>query len=198
MKAKKILTCGDVARLCNVDFHTVQRWIEHGQLEAHKHSGRGDHRIHLDDFLEFVATKQTPMPDDFAPNKRRVLVVDDEARMARSIKRVLKRAGYDVRVATDGLKAGTYLGTFTPALVTLDLQMPGFAGYDVLSFIRQTAGLEQVRVLIVSGLNDANLERALAAGADAVLPKPFENEELIKAVGKLLDPQWQPDDALSV
>ena len=187
MKAKKVLTSGEVARLCNVNFRTVLRWIERGQLAAYKLPGRGDNRIRMEDFLEFVAANQMPVPEEFRPNNQRILVVDDEAHMARSIKRALKREGYEVKTASDGFRAGTFLGTFTPAVVTLDLQMPGLTGFDVLSFIRQTSGLEEVRILVVSGLDDANLNRAMAEGADDVLSKPFSNENLISKVKDLMD-----------
>jgi two-component system response regulator VicR len=187
MKAKNVLTSGEIARLCNVNFRTVLRWIERGDLPAYKLPGRGDNRIRRDDFLEFVSANQMPLPEEFQPDTRRVLVVDDEAHMARSIRRVLKNEGFEVQTASDGFRAGTYLGTFAPAVVTLDLQMPGLSGFDVLSFIRQTAGLDKIRILVVSGLDDAHLQKALAEGADAVLQKPFTNEELVAKVNILMD-----------
>jgi excisionase family DNA binding protein len=187
MKAKKVLTSGEVAKLCNVNFRTVLRWIERGELAAYKLPGRGDNRIRMEDFLEFLSTSQMPVPEGFGPDKQKVLVVDDEAHMARSIRRVLVREGFEVKTASDGFRAGTYLGTFAPSVVTLDLQMPGLSGFDVLSFIRQTAGLEKIRILVVSGLDDSNLDRALAEGADAALKKPFENTELVDKVKDLMD-----------
>ncbi|MFK7818672.1 MAG: response regulator [Planctomycetaceae bacterium] len=187
MKAKKVLTSGEVARLCNVNFRTVLRWIERGELAAYKLPGRGDNRIRMEDFLEFVAVNQMPVPEEFHPQQHRVLVVDDEAHMARSIRRVLVREGFEVKIASDGFRAGTYLGTFAPSVVTLDLQMPGLTGFDVLSFIRQTSGLEKVRILVVSGMDDGDLDRALAEGADATLTKPFCNEELTAKVRELMD-----------
>ncbi|MEZ6060791.1 MAG: response regulator [Planctomycetaceae bacterium] len=187
MNARNVLTSGEVAKLCNVNFRTVLRWIERGALPAYKLPGRGDNRIRTQDFLDFLASHQMPVPEQFRPNSKRILVVDDEAHMARSIRRVLKNEGYDVKTAEDGFRAGTLLGTFAPALVTLDLQMPGLSGFDVMSFIRQTPGLEQVRIVVISGLDSRRLERALEDGADAVLPKPFDNAELIEIVNHLVD-----------
>lgn len=186
MKATKVLTSGDVAKLCNVNFRTVLRWIERGDLSAYKLPGRGDSRIRIDDFLEFLADHQMPVPEGFHPDQRKVLVVDDEAHMARSIRRVLMKEKYEVKIANDGFRAGTYLGTFAPSVVTLDLQMPGLSGFDVLSFIRQTSGLEKVRILVVSGLDEDALKEALSAGADDYLAKPFRNEELAAKVNSLM------------
>lgn len=187
MKAKQVLTSGEVAKLCNVNFRTVLRWIERGELQAYKLPGRGDNRIRMEDFLDFVAVHQLPVPVEYRPNRRRILVVDDEAHMARSIRRALRKSNFDVKIADDGFRAGTYLGTFAPALITLDLQMPGLTGYDVLSFIRQTEELSSVKILVVSGLDDTALKLALAEGADDVLQKPFDNEDLINKVNILLD-----------
>ncbi|MCA9047336.1 MAG: response regulator [Planctomycetaceae bacterium] len=189
MKPKQVLTSGEIAKICNVHFRTVLRWIERGELPAYKLPGRGDNRVRMEDFLDFVAAHQLPVPAEFRPHGRRVLVVDDEPHMARSIRRVLKNEGFDVKIAADGFRAGTYLGTFAPALVTLDLQMPGLTGYDVLSFIRQTEELCRVRILVISGMDEDNLKMALAEGADAVLAKPFDNEELLQKVNELLMPR---------
>lgn len=195
MKAKKVLTSGEVARLCNVNFRTVLRWIERGDLAAYKLPGRGDNRVRREDFLEFVAKNQMPVPEEFREEEQRVLVVDDEAHMAQSIRRALVREGYKVKIASDGFRAGTYLGTFAPKVVTLDLQMPGLTGFDVLSFIRQTSGLEKVRILVVSGLDDSNLARALDEGADATLAKPFCNTDLTAKVKELMHAGQHPANA---
>ncbi|MCA9084389.1 MAG: response regulator [Planctomycetaceae bacterium] len=186
MKPKQVLTSGEVAKLCNVNFRTVLRWIERGDLPAYKLPGRGDNRIRVEDFMEFVSAHQLPVPPEFVPNRRRVLVIDDEAHMARSIRRVLKNQGFECKIANDGFRAGTYLGTYAPALVTLDLQMPGLTGYDVLSFIRQTEELRRIRILVISGMDEASLRTAIDEGADAVLAKPFENSDLIAKVNELL------------
>jgi two-component system, OmpR family, response regulator VicR len=186
MKAEKVLTSGEVGKLCNVNFRTVLRWIERGELSAYKLPGRGDSRIRIDDFLDFLVAHQMPIPEALRPDERKVLVVDDEAHMARSIRRVLRREEYDVKIASDGFRAGTYLGTFAPSVVTLDLQMPGLSGFDVLSFIRQTSGLEKVRILVVSGLDEQRLKQTLSAGADDYLAKPFRNEDLVAKVNSLM------------
>ncbi|MEZ6042003.1 MAG: response regulator [Planctomycetaceae bacterium] len=186
MRKKQVLTSGEVAKLCNVNFRTVLRWIERGELPAYKLPGRGDNRIRVDDFIEFASQHHMPVPAEFQPMPRHALVVDDEPHMARSIRRILTREGFDVKVAADGFRAGVYLGTYRPAIVTLDLQMPGLSGFDVLSFVRQMSGKEQVRILVVSGMDNASLDRAMTAGADAVLPKPFDNDQLIEKVRELL------------
>ena len=57
MSMQRVLTTGEVARFCGVNFRTVLRWIERGQLVAYRLPGRGDHRIKMDDFLAFMAER---------------------------------------------------------------------------------------------------------------------------------------------
>ena len=73
-----------------------------------------------------------------------------------------------------------------PALITLDLRMPGLNGYEVLKFIRHTPEVAATKVLVISALDAPSLQRALDEGADAVLSKPFDNDELLAVVNRLI------------
>lgn len=182
----QVLTTGEAAKYCGVNFRTVIRWIERGRLKAYKLPGRGDHRIQTQDFVVFLRENQMPVPPELMGSNNRVLVIEDQPEMAAAIKRTLKRAGYDVEVAKDGFVAGAMLMRHDPALVTLDLKMPGIDGYQVLTFIRDHEAHNQVKVLVVSAETREGLDRALATGADAVLPKPFDNSELLEQVAALI------------
>ncbi|MFH1571180.1 MAG: response regulator [Gemmatimonadota bacterium] len=186
---KRALTTGEVAGYLGVNFRTVIRWIERGHLRAYKLPGRGDNRVTVEDFLDFLRRNQMPVPPELQPEPdpaaRRVLVVEDEPAMAQAIERVLRQAGFEVRVAHDGFAAGALFSILAPAVVTLDLRMPGMHGTDVLRFLRQTDGLQATRVLVVSALPRAELEAAVAAGADDYLEKPFTNQELLAKVRRL-------------
>ena len=186
MDRQKTLTTGEIGRHCGVHFRTVLRWIEQGRLKAFKLPGpRGDHRVLLADFMAFLGENNMPVPEELRQEARGVLVVEDERNMAAAIERTLRRAGFEVRTARDGLQAGVLLQSFMPAVMTLDLRMPGLDGHEVLRFIRQRPELSQVRVLVVSAMPREELERARAAGADDVLEKPFSPQELADKVTSL-------------
>ncbi len=189
MSEPKALTTGEAAKYCGVSFRTVIRWIEKGRLEAFKLPGRGDNRIPVDKFIAFLKDNNMPVPGELLSgvSNRRVLVVEDQPEMAAAIRRVLRRADYEVFVAEDGFTAGAQVAELKPAVVTLDLKMPGIDGYKVLGYIRENEDLKNTRVLVVSAELEANLQRALDEGADDVLPKPFEAEELLARVAALMN-----------
>ncbi|WP_333608454.1 response regulator [Arsukibacterium sp.] len=192
----KTLKPGEIATYCDVHHRTVSRWIANGQLKGHKLPGRGNYRVLLDDFLLFLHKQNMPLPEAFEsydkPNKGElqhqcsILIIDDESAYRQAIRRILQPEGYSIMMANDGFQAGLLIMQHKPDLITLDLAMPGLDGFEVLSFIREQPELSKVKVLVISGMDRAQLAKAQQVGADAVLSKPFENNELIQLVNSLL------------
>ena len=180
------LTTGQIAKYCGVNFRTVIRWIERGQLKAFKLPGRGDNRIEVRHFLEFLNEHEMPMPQDFATMPLRAVVVDDDLLMAKRIERSLQGVGFEVRIAEDGFRAGALMGTFLPSLMTLDLHMPGIGGIEVLQFVRSAGPFKHTKVLVVSAMPADQLDQAIEAGADDVLAKPFTAEQLVEKAKALV------------
>lgn len=186
MKNKqKVLTTGEAARYCGVNFRTIIRWIEKGYLEAYKLPGRGDNRIPAASLIAFLSKNNMPIPEELAPVNKRVLIVEDQAEMASAISRTLKRNGYETKIAKNGFEAGDKLNSFDPFLMTLDIQMPGLSGLDVLAFTQSEARFQNLKIIVISAKNQDQLDLALQMGANAVLSKPFKNELLISTVESL-------------
>jgi len=182
----KTLSTGDIAKLCDVNLRTVIRWIERGSLKGFKLPGRGNNRVRIEDFMSFLIEHDIPIPAELQEDNNKVLVVDDEPAIARAIQRVLRTHSLVANIAADGFQAGTMLMKERPLIVTLDLSMPGLSGYDVLSFVRETPEIAGTKILVISALGTDALQKALDLGADAVLNKPFENQELVDAINLLL------------
>ncbi|VAW87402.1 hypothetical protein MNBD_GAMMA18-74 [hydrothermal vent metagenome] len=182
---KKNLTTGDIANYCDVHVRTVIRWIERGKLKAYQLPGRGDNRVKLEDFLAFLDTHGMPVPEELQPANHRVLIVDDDERTAKAIQRTLQHAKFETLIAHSGFEAGALLNEFKPAVMTLDLQMPGMNGFEVLKFVGESANWQRLKIVVISGLSRRELDKALDSGADAVLEKPLNDDHLIDTVSDL-------------
>jgi CheY-like chemotaxis protein len=116
---------------------------------------------------------------------RRVLIVDDSRAIIAILRRVVQEAGgsgVEVRGATNGQEALDLVDSFSPDLIITDWHMPGVTGIEMLQTLRQT-GHAQVRVGFVTAENSpSRLAEARSNGADFVVTKPFQDEELLKAV----------------
>lgn len=187
-KQQRVLTSGEVAKYCSVHLRTVIRWIQQGDLKAYKLPGRGNNRIEEKDFLAFLTSNGMPIPDEFQVSKPRILIVDDEKDMAKSIQRVLRKEDYDIYMAHDGFEAGAQLGILKPQLMTLDLSMPKMNGFSVLKFVRNQSEFDNLKIVVISALDNNQLKKAEKAGANASLSKPFDNQTLINTVKQLLEP----------
>ncbi len=107
-----------------------------------------------------------------------VLIVDDEVALAEVYAVILREAGFEPQLLHHGKSASTRLREIVPALVVLDLNLPGVSGYDLLQQIRADPRLGQTRVIITSGDTQT---AALIAGegkADIILIKPVSQEQL--------------------
>ncbi|MFI6768688.1 response regulator transcription factor [Streptomyces sp. NPDC050355] len=115
----------------------------------------------------------------------RVLVVDDDAMILRSLGRGLRLNGFAVALAEDGPTALAELAERPPDVVVLDVSLPGISGTDVCRTLR--AGGDEVPVLMLSALDELEDRVAgLQAGADDYLVKPFALKELVLRLQALL------------
>jgi DNA-binding response OmpR family regulator len=115
----------------------------------------------------------------------KVLVVEDHHAIAEGLKENLELEGYRVEVARDGVAAIQRVGAWTPDLVLLDLMLPKRDGFDVLAAIRARGATMMVMVVSARG-SEAEKVRALAAGADDYVVKPFGLMEVLARVQALL------------
>lgn len=119
-----------------------------------------------------------------------VLVADDEPNIRETISFILEMEGFRVVLAEDGVSAWEKITALRPQVVLLDAMMPKLDGFSVCEKVRSEASLADVRVVMVTALGQrADRERALASGADRYVPKPFDEEELLRTLRDLLDSQ---------
>jgi DNA-binding response OmpR family regulator len=110
---------------------------------------------------------------------RDILLVEDDPAIADLLRRVLVRAGYTVRVAIDGIQALEALGEDIPAVLILDIILPGVSGFTILEYIHQHQIILPIIVITANPLHRDSLHNA---GIMHVLIKPFRLEELLDAL----------------
>lgn len=111
----------------------------------------------------------------------RVLVVEDEARVAAVLRDTLVDLGYTVKIAVNGAEALGLVSVYQPDAVLLDLAMPGMPGEVVLERLRQAH--PHLPVVVVTGNLDADIARGtLTTGAFDYVSKPFDLEHLARVV----------------
>jgi len=124
------------------------------------------------------------MPSETRFKNYRILVVDDEQRMARFIRLNLEHDGFRVTEAYDGTQAMDRLRTAMPDLILLDVMLPDFDGFEVLKMVRS---LSPVPVIMVTAKSEEDERiRGLELGADDYVTKPFSPRELVSRVKAVL------------
>ena len=117
----------------------------------------------------------------------RILVVDDEADIVALVAYHLVKAGYRVSTASTGPDALAASRQERPALVVLDLMLPGASGYEVLEKLRTTPATRDIAVLMLTARREEpDRIKGLALGADDYLTKPFSPQELVLRVAAIL------------
>ena len=129
-----------------------------------------------------------PMPDTAAT----ILVVEDDAFTTALLRFLLERQGLQVQTVADGPSALARLAQGpVPDAVVLDLLLPQVSGLAVLARLREQPAWAQTPVLVLSALDaGSDMAQAFAAGAHDYLSKPFNPEELLARLQRLLPQAW--------
>jgi DNA-binding response OmpR family regulator len=117
---------------------------------------------------------------------RKVLIVDDEPNIVTALEFLLRRSGYEVRIATNGAEALALVDSERPDLVLLDVMMPGKSGYEVCQRLRERPELAATKIVMLSAKgSEAEVNKGLSLGADLYITKPFSTQELVATIDRL-------------
>lgn len=118
---------------------------------------------------------------------KKILIVDDEPSIVLSLEFLMKKAGYEVVTAADGNQGLERMASERPALVLLDVNMPGRNGYEVCQAIRDNPDWKDTRIVMLTAKGrDVERDKGLAMGADSYVTKPFATKEVVALVEQLL------------
>ena len=117
----------------------------------------------------------------------KVLIADDEPNILISLEFLMKREGHQVLLARDGVEALALIRSERPALVLLDLMMPGKSGIEVCQAVRADEALAGTLILMLTAKGrDTDVAKGLGVGADGYVTKPFSTRELAQRVRDML------------
>ena len=119
---------------------------------------------------------------------KKILIADDEPNIIISLEFLLRREGYEVVVAQDGVEALAQVRAERPDLLILDVMMPHRNGFEVCQDLRQDPEFKDLRIMMLTAKGrDTEVSKGLALGADVYMTKPFSTKELIAKVKTLMD-----------
>lgn len=119
--------------------------------------------------------------------KARILVVDDEEDLGRILKFALMAAGHEVLLALDGAEGLKLAREGAPDLILLDLMLPKIDGYKVCRMLKFDERYKSIPIVILSArTQEADKEMARDTGADLFITKPYNLEEILRTIDKLL------------
>jgi len=174
------LTLGQAAKFLGVAQSTIRKWSDQGRVPAFYTPG--GHRRYRRRDLETFLDRSGPGGRTGGPL---VLVVDDDDRLREFMRVNLELEGYTVREASSGEEALDAIEDQAPALVLLDVVMPGIDGWQMLQRMQERHG--SIPVIMFSGQVDSTVASdAEQRGARGFIGKPFDPHQLIERAKQLV------------
>ena len=118
----------------------------------------------------------------------KILLVDDEPDIRYITKRMLEKAGHQVVEARDGEECLQRLRSERPDLILLDVMMPGLKGWEVCRKIKADEETSCIPVVMFTvRTSEEDMQESRSCGAEAHINKPFDREELLRVISKILE-----------
>lgn len=183
---ESLLTSHQAGSLIQVNPSSINKWVKEGRIPAFRTPG-GHRRIKAGDLVAFLNAHNMPVPRILAPaSRKKLLVVDDDAKVLTSLERVLKPYASRIELVTvdNGIEALVKIGSFRPHMVVLDVYMPQVDGIEVARRLHSNPETKAIDVYIASGSLSADVERkALEAGVKKCWHKPLKLDQLLSELG---------------
>jgi two-component system, OmpR family, response regulator len=194
-KKIRIYSALEVANICGVVNQTAINWIKSGHLKAFITPG-GQYRVYTDDLISFLESRGMRIPEELEAvgeaklSWHDILVVDDDRELNNMLKRFLdkKFPDYKVHQAFDGFEAGQIMSECVPAVILLDINLPGIDGHKLCQKLKSDGAGESPVIIAITGMDDpAEQQEMMKNGADAFFAKPLDLEQLNQRIKELIE-----------
>ncbi len=119
---------------------------------------------------------------------RKILIVDDEPNIVVPLQFLMEQNGHNVIVAQSGEEALEAVSKYNPALVLLDIMLPGIDGFEVCEIIKLNPEWKEIKIIFLTARGrDVDIAKGMVLGADEYITKPFSNKQIVACVKKLLE-----------
>ncbi|UCF34646.1 MAG: response regulator [Phycisphaerales bacterium] len=182
MKAdKRVLTTGEVAKICSVAPRTVSKWFDQGHLRGYRIPGSKDRRIPLDQLVRFMRLHNIPL-NGLDQEELHVVILDNDVAFSEILANALQEnGGYGVTVTTCAFEAGAVVRETKPQAVIIDVSLLDVDAKKISRFIRSQGELKAIKIIgIAEHLDQGRGQALLQVGFDAYLSKPFDMQSLLR------------------
>jgi len=191
---KKVYTPSEIAKICHVSKPTVHKWIEAGKIKS-IHLPNGYKKVAHEELSRFL--KGANIETDFMTAQKkqewRFLIVDDEQAMIDLVKSFIENLFSDIQYkiysTSDGMDACLKIGALKPEIVFLDILMPGMDGFEVCRKIRENKDLDSVKIIIITGYYQEDMEeKKKEFNIEWILKKPVNVGDFSIALNSIIHP----------
>ncbi len=138
-------------------------------------------------FQPHVSAEAAAEPEFVFDARKIIMVVDDSITIRKITERMLKRHGFDIILAKDGVDATSKLQDSIPDLMLLDIEMPRMDGFEVANFVRNDSRLKDIPIIMItSRTGSKHKEKAIKIGVNKYLGKPFQEDDLLANINEIL------------
>ncbi|MHC4222271.1 MAG: helix-turn-helix domain-containing protein [Planctomycetota bacterium] len=182
-KGKKVLTTGQVARICNVASRTVSKWFDNGHLKGYRIPGSGDRRIPASELARFMKAHNMPTKSTTA-GKLRVLIVESNEEVLSALCHGLsEKTDYQIATAKSDFETGTIAQKFAPHVLLIDLLSKDINARNICRSIRADSELETIKIIaIANDLSASEAEALLQKGFDGYVANAGDIDEIVKRI----------------
>ncbi len=181
----EVFTLDELATFLKADRAVIAAMAEAGELPGVLIGG--DWRFHRESVRRWLLRQDTTFTPSGQPSGGTIFVVDDDALVRRIVQDVLVASGFTVELYASGEEALAALHDHEPALILVDVVLPGMDGYEVCRRIRRDPMLGRLLVVLMTSRSSISDKMdGVAAGADDYIVKPFDPQEMVARLQMLL------------
>lgn len=185
--ANKTYTTTEVSEICDVYPASVVNWVDSGKLKAYVTPG-GHRRVVRADLIEFLKHFKIPIPPELLNDKKTVVVLDDEAEVARLVERAFAKYkdSFEVTTSTSAIETLLEIGQNPPDLLIIDMVMPEMDGLEVCAKLNAIENMKSMKIIAISGKRLPTEDLYETHGISAVFKKPLVLADVVQSAAKLL------------